>query len=161
MINAQKISVKDYAIAAVVLTGVGFIAIRTIKKAKEKSTTKKAELTTSEDNPFSPSSFFKKVPAGTKLITRANALQYAKIIYDALGGYFFDNPDKVIYAFASLPSQTIVAQVVENFEATYKRNILEYLKSGNKTFDFGTGGLNDEQYNRILENVKRKPKYTR
>ena len=157
----QGLTIKDYAISIVLLGGAAYGVSRIIKRAKEKSTTTKAELTTSEYNPFSPSSFFKKVPAGTKLITRANALQYAKIIYDALGGHFFDDPDKVIYAFASLPSQTIVAQVVENFEATYKRNILEYLKNGNKTFDFGTGGLNDEQYNRILENVKRKPKYTR
>lgn len=157
----QGLTIKDYAIAVALLGGAAYGVSRIIKKEKEKRTERKAELTTSEDNPFSPSSFFKKVPAGTKLITRANALQYAKIIYDALGGYFFDDPDKVIYVFASLPSQTIVSQVVENFEATYKRNILEYLKNGNKTFDFGTGGLNDEQYNRILENVKRKPKYTR
>jgi hypothetical protein len=36
---------------------------------------------------------------------------------------------------------------------------LEYLKNGKKTFDFGTGGINSEQYNRIIENVKRKPKF--
>lgn len=157
----QKLTIKDYAIAVALLGGAAYGVSRVIKKAKEKSLRKGAEYTTSEDNPFSPSSFFKKVPAGTKLITRANALQYAKIIYDSLSGYFFDDADKVIYVFASLPSQTIVAQVVENFEAQYKRNVLEFLKSGNKTFDFGTGGINDEQYNRILENVRRKPKYTR
>jgi hypothetical protein len=55
----------------------------------------------------------------------------------------------------------MVAQVVESFELMYKRNLLEFLKNGKKTFDFGTGGLSNEDYQRILENVKRKPKYTR
>ncbi len=158
---ANKLTVTDYAIAAVLITGAGYVAVRTIRKAKEKNLTNKAELTTSEDNPFSATTFLKKAPAGTKLITAANARAYAKIIYDALSGYLFDDPDKVIYVFASLPSQAIVAMVVESFEAVYKRNILEFLKNGNKTFDFGTGGVNEEQYQRILENVKRKPKYTR
>jgi hypothetical protein len=70
-----------------------------------------------------------------------------------------DDADIVIGVFASLPSKVQVAQVVQYFENYYKRNILEYLKDGKKTFDFGTGGLSTESYNRILENVKRKPKF--
>jgi hypothetical protein len=41
----------------------------------------------------------------------------------------------------------------------YKRDILQYLKVGNKSFDFGTGGLSDEDYQRVLTIVKNKPKF--
>jgi hypothetical protein len=100
-----------------------------------------------------------KIPVGTNLINSKGQAQKAKLIYDSLNTYFVDDADIVIGAFASLPSKVQVAQVVQYFETFYKRNMLEYLKSGKKTFDFGTGGLSDEAYNRILENVKRKPKF--
>jgi len=119
-----------------------------------------AEITTSADNPWSANAFLaQKIPAGTKLLTASKAYAEAKKVYDALNTYFVDDADIVIGVFAALPSKVQVAQVVESFENYYKRNILEYLKNGKKTFDFGTGGLNQESYNRILENVKRKPKF--
>jgi hypothetical protein len=100
-----------------------------------------------------------KIPIGTNLITSAGAFQQAKKVYDALNTYFSDDADIVVGVFAALPSKVQVALVVKSFEAYYKRNILEYLKSGKKTFDFGTGGISDALYNRIIENVKRKPKF--
>lgn len=157
----KNMTLKDYAVVAVVLAGAAYGVSRVIKKAKEKSITKRAELETSSENPFSAKVFLSKIPPNTTLITQANARAYAKIIYDALNVYFDEDEDKVMYVFAALPSQTIVAQVVESFESLYKRNLLEFLQNGKKTFDFGTGGLSDEAYQKILENVKRKPKYTR
>ena len=119
-----------------------------------------AETTTSADNPWSANAFMsQKIPANTNLINSKGQAQKAKLIYDSLNTYFVDDADIVIGVFASLPSKVQVAQVVQYFENYYKRNMLEYLKNGKKTFDFGTGGLSQEAYNRILENVKRKPKF--
>jgi hypothetical protein len=119
-----------------------------------------AETATTSDNPWSANTFMaQKIPANTNLLSSAGASQQAKKVYDALNTYFVDDADIVVGVFAALPSKVQVAQVVKSFEATYNRNILEYLKSGKKTFDFGTGGISDALYNRIIENVKRKPKF--
>ena len=119
-----------------------------------------AETATSAENPWSAKAFLsQKIPVGTNLIISKVQAQKAKLIYDSLNTYFVDDADIVIGVFAALPSKVQVAQVVQYFENFYKRNILEYLKNGKKTFDFGTGGLSNEAYNRILENVKRKPKF--
>ena len=119
-----------------------------------------AETATTIENPWSANTFLaQKIPAGTKLLKAASAYDRAKKIYDALNTYFVDEADIVVGVFAALPSKIQVAQVVKSFESKYNRNILEYLKNGKKTFDFGTGGISDALYNRILENVKRKPKF--
>ena len=119
-----------------------------------------AETSTSTDNAWSATTFLgQKIPVNTNLLTAAGAFQQAKKVYDALNTYFSDDADIVVGVFAALPSKVQVALVVKSFEAYYKRNILEYLKSGKKTFDFGTGGISDALYNRIIENVKRKPKF--
>lgn len=119
-----------------------------------------AETTTSAENPWSANAFMaQKIPVNTPLLSSKQQAQKAKLIYDSLNTYFVDDADIVIGVFASLPSKVAVAQVVQYFETLYKRNMLDYLKNGKKTFDFGTGGLNQESYNRILENVKRKPKF--
>lgn len=119
-----------------------------------------AETTTSSSNPWSATAFLnQKIPVGTKLLTAAQAYTESTKVFKALDTFFVDDADIVVGVFAALPSQVQVAQVVKSFEAYYKRNILEYLKSGKKTFDFGTGGISAELYNRIIENVRRKPKF--
>ena len=120
-----------------------------------------AETSTSPENPWSYKLFLSgnKIPAGTNLLTAKKAYEQAKKVYDALNTYFTDDADIAVGVFAALPSKVQVAQVVKSFETYYKRNILEFLQSGKKTFDFGTGGLSTELYNRIIENVKRKPKF--
>ena len=119
-----------------------------------------AETTTSADNPWSAKAFLgQKIPAGTKLLTAALAYQQAKKIYDSLNTYFFDDEDIVIGVFTALPNQVQVAQVAKSFSDYYKRDILDYLKNGKKTFGFGSGGISTEGYNRIIENVRRKPKF--
>jgi len=52
-----------------------------------------------------------------------------------------------------------VAQVAQSFYTYYKKDILDYLKNGNKTIDFGTGGLSNAAYQRVIDNVTRKPKF--
>lgn len=119
-----------------------------------------AETTTSINNPFSFKTFLgQTIPKGTNLLTAAKSFAAAKQIYDALNTYFADSADIAVGVFSSLPSKTQVAQVAQSFSNFYKRDILEYLKSGKKTFDFGTGGVSEALYNRIIENVKRKNKF--
>ena len=87
------------------------------------------------------------------------AATYAKRIYDSLNTYFFDDEDILIGVFSSLGSKLKVAQVAEKFFVIYGKDILEYIKNGNKTFDFGTGGISNEDYKRILQIVDNKPKF--
>jgi hypothetical protein len=138
----------------------GSRAIGKIVKTADEREQERAETTTGVDNPWSFSAFLgQKIPKDTKMMFAANAFKEAKKIYDALNTYFVDDADIVIGVFTALPSKVQVAQVAKSFSDYYKRDILEYLKNGKKTFDFGSGGINTEQYNRIIENVKRKPKF--
>jgi hypothetical protein len=164
MSKAIEQSVADkplqWLLIAGVLGGAGYLAYKQISPSKAKKIIEGAELDVSEDNPFSYSKFLsQKVPVGTNLLTFNNAAQSAKQIYDSLNSYFSDSPDITIGVFNSLSSKIKVAQVCEKFYVIYKRDILEYLKNGNKTFDFGTGGLSNDDYNRILTIVSNKPKF--
>tara|TARA_R110000868_G_scaffold165444_1_gene398991 strand:+ start:54 stop:617 length:564 start_codon:yes stop_codon:yes gene_type:complete len=124
------------------------------------SRTTSAETTTSTENPFSFKSFLaQKIPTGTKLLTASGAYQNAKQVHDALNVYLSEDEDIAIGVFTALPSKTQVAQVAEAFYNYYKKDILYYLKNGNKTIDFGTGGLSDSEYQRVIDNVTRKPKF--
>jgi hypothetical protein len=76
-----------------------------------------------------------------------------------LNTYFNDDEDITIGVFSSLSSKVKVAQVCKEFFDMYKKDILEFLKTGAKTFDFGTGGLSKEDYQRILTIVSKKPKF--
>ena len=119
-----------------------------------------AQTTTSASNPWSFSAFLaQRIPAGTKLMTSAGAYAQAKKVYDALNTYFSDDADIVVGVFSALPSQVQVAQVAQSFSTYYKRDILDYIKNGKKTFDFGSGGISTEQYNIIIANVSKKPKF--
>ena len=152
-------------VLAVAIIGGGaygiYVLVKNLKEIKEKKLMKDAELETSENNPWSYAAFLKGLPSGAKLINYATASAYAKMVYDALNTYFDDDEAKAVGVFTSQPSQAFVAMIAEAFEKNYKMSILYYLKNGNKTFDLGTGGLSDEDYTKILENVKNKPKYTR
>jgi hypothetical protein len=146
-------------VAGVVGTGAYFL----VKKVAPNKTTKiieGAETEVSEDNPFSYSAFMKqKIPVNTNMLTYNSAAQYAKKVYDSLNTYFFDDEDIIIGIFNSLSSKLKVAQVSEKFFVIYGKDILQYLKKGNKTFDWGSGGVSDETYKRILTIVDNKPKF--
>ena len=129
-------------------------------KTGEERRTETAETTTSKDNAFSFKAFLaQKVPTGTKLLSAAGAFQNAKQVHDALDVKFSEDEDIAIGVFTALPSKTQVAQVAQAFYNYYKKDILYYLKNGNKFFDFGTGGLSESEYARVIDNVSRKPKF--
>lgn len=146
-------------IAGVVGTG-AYLLVKKIAPNRLKKLVEGAETEVSSNNPFSYSIFLKQtVPVNTQLLTFNSSAQYAKKIYDALNTIAFDDADIVIGIFSSLGSKLKVAQVAEKFFVIYGKDILQYLKKGNKTFDFGTGGLSSEDYNRILTIVDNKPKF--
>lgn len=138
----------------------GSKAIGKLIKTGAERQQEQAETTTSTSNPWSFTAFLsqKNIPVGS-LMKAAAAYQQSKKIYDALNTYFFDDEDIVIGVFTALPNKVQVAQVAKSFSDYYKRDILDYLKNGKKTFDFWSGGISTEGYNRIIENVRRKPKF--
>jgi hypothetical protein len=164
MSKAIEQSVADKPLQWLLVAGVvgtaGYLAYKQINPSKIKKIIEGAETEVSTDNPFSYSAFLKqKIPANTQLLKFNTAATYAKRIYDSLNTYFFDDEDILIGVFSSLGSKLKVAQVAEKFFVIYGKDILEYIKNGNKTFDFGTGGISNEDYKRILQIVDNKPKF--
>lgn len=158
----QSISEKPLQwllVAGVVGTG-AYFAFRKLIPKKEERILEDAETAVSENNPFSYTKFLSQtIPPGTPLLRVETARAAAKQIYDALNTFFNDDEDIVIGVFNSLSSKVKVAQVAQQFFNMYKKDILEYLKTGAKTFDFGTGGLSKEDYQRILTIVSKKDKF--
>ena len=99
------------------------------------------------------------MPKGTKVLEYNAALARARQIYNALDVVAYENEDIVVGVFTSLPSQIQVAQVAKAFYDNFGKDVLTYIQQGNKTFNFFTGGLSTENYNRIIQNVARKPKF--
>lgn len=164
MSKAIEQSIADRPLQWLLVAGVvgtaAYLGFKAIKPSKEKRIIEGAETEVSEDNPWSFTQFLsQKIPAGTPLLRVADAQAAAKQVFNSLNTYFNDNEDICIGVFSSLSSKTKVAQVCQQFYNIYKKDILEYLKTGNKTFDFGTGGLSNEDYNRILTIVNNKPKF--
>jgi hypothetical protein len=164
MSKAIEQSIADRPLQWLLVAGVvgtaAYFGLKKIAPNKEKRIIEGAETEVSEDNPWSFTQFLsQKIPGGTPLLRVATAQASAKQVYNSLNTYFDDNEDIAIGVFSSLSSKVKVAQVCQQFYNIYKKDILEYLKTGNKTFDFGTGGLSTEDYNRILTIVSNKTKF--
>lgn len=146
-------------VTGVLGTGLYFL-VKSIRPDKGERILEDAETDVSEDNPFSYTKFLSQtIPSGTPLLKVETARAAAKQVYDSLNTYFDDNEDVCIGVFSSLSSKVKVAQMCQQFFNMYKKDILEYLKTGAKTFDFGTGGLSKEDYQRILTIVSKKDKF--
>ena len=146
-------------VTGVLGTGLYFLA-KSIRPDKGERILEDAETEVSNDNPFSYTKFLSQtIPPGTPLIKVETARAAAKQIYDSLNTFFNDDEDITIGVFNSLSSKVKIAQVCQQFFNMYNKDILEYLKTGGKTFDFGTGGLSKEDYQRILTIVSKKPKF--
>lgn len=146
-------------VTGVLGTGLYFL-VKSIRPDKGERILEDAETAVSENNPFSYTKFLSQtIPPGTPLLRVETARAAAKQIYDALNTFFNDDEDIVIGVFNSLSSKVKVAQVAQQFFNMYKKDILEYMKTGAKTFDFGTGGLSKEDYQRILTIVSKKDKF--
>lgn len=160
-----KQSVAAKPIQWLVVAGVvGYFGYKILKDLIKTGDEKKAAdaETSSQNNPWAFETFldWSKVPKGTKILQYEEAKAKAKIIFDALNTYFKDSEDIVVGVFAALPSQLQVSQVANAFYYNNNfRDLLTYLKNGNKTFDLWTGGLSQEKYERIIANVAKKPKY--
>ena len=132
-----------------------------IKTGDEKKSGGAEESTTG--NPWAFESFldWAKVPKNTKILTYDQATAKAQQVFNALNTYFDDSEDIAVGVFTQLPNQLQVAQVANAFYNVVSkgRDVLTYLKEGNKTFSFWTGGLSDANYQRVINNVARKPKY--
>lgn len=147
------------AVVGVVGAGAYFLS-KKLYKSKSEKLAESSETSVSIENPWSYDKFLSQsIPDNTSMLTWSQANAFAKTIYDSLNTYFSDSTDICIGTFKAIPSKLKVAQVSRNFYALYKRDILEYLKKGNKTFDFGTGGVSDADYNQILTIVNNKPKF--
>ena len=148
-------------LAVVGILGVGgYFLFKKVFKSKGERLAEESETTVSAENPFSYDKFLSQsIPDNTSLLTWSQANAYAKTIYDSLNTYFSDSEGICVGAFRTIPSKVKVAQVARNFYGLYKRDILEYIKNGNKTFDFGTGGLSEDSYNQVLTIVDKKPKF--
>jgi len=157
-------SVADKPLQWLAVVGVigvgGYLIFKKLYKTKGEKLIESSETEISTDNAWSYDKFLSQnVPDNTSLLTWSQANAFAKTIYDSLNTYFSDSTDITIGTFKAIPSKIKVAQVARNFYGLYKRDILEYLKNGNKTFDFGTGGVSDSEYQQILTIVNNKPKF--
>jgi hypothetical protein len=163
MAKAIEQSIADRPLQWLLVTGVLSTGLYFLVKSlpdREKRIVEGAETDVSKDNPFSYTEFLSQtIPAGTSLLKVASARAAAKQIYDSLNTWFNDDEDITIGVFSSLSSKVKVAQVCKEFFDMYRKDILEFLKTGAKTFDFGTGGLSKEDYQRILTIVSKKPKF--
>ena len=158
-------SVAERPLQWLIVAGfVGYFGYKILKDLVRTGDEKKAAdaETSSQNNPWAFETFldWSKVPKGTKILQYEEAKAKAKIIFDALNTYFKDSEDIVVGVFAALPSQLQVSQVANAFYYNNNfRDLLTYLKNGNKTFDLWTGGISQEKYDRIIANVAKKPKY--
>lgn len=157
-------SIADKPLQWLIVVGVlGYVASKALKgaiKTGGETRTEGAE-TASENNPFAFNNFldWSRVPANTKILTYQEALARARQIYNALDVVAYENEDIVVGVFTSIPSKIQVAQVAKAFADNFGKDILTYIKDGNKTFNFWTSGLSAENYQRVIDNVARKPKY--
>jgi len=163
--SSFKESVAQKPIQWLVVGGVvAYVAYKLIDKAivsGQERTIITAETDASTTNPWQFGYFLSKnIPKkGTQVLTSKSAYLAAKQIYDELNSIFFDDDDVVIGVFSSLSSKYKVAQVAQAFNQYYKRDLLSFVKDGDKAFDLGSGGVSSDNYNRIIAMVNKKPLY--
>jgi hypothetical protein len=148
-------------IAGVVVAGAAlYLVPKFLQKIKDAKAANAAEDTTSS-NPWAFGLFldWSKVPQGTNILTYQQAKDKAQAIYKAMNVYAFEDEDIAVGILVALPSKIQVSQVAKTFSDNYGgRDILTFLKEGVKVAQIGSG-LSDDQYNRLIQNVQRKPKY--
>ncbi len=158
----QKFALSNStAIAAVIVGGAALYFVpKFLQKIKDTKVQNAAEDTTAS-NPWAFNLFldWSKVPAGTNILTYQQALDKAGAIYKAMDAILYESEEIPVGIIVALPSKLQVAQVAKTFSDNYGgRDILTFLKEGVKWLQIGSG-LSDDQYNRIVQNVARKPKF--
>jgi hypothetical protein len=160
-------SVADKPLQWLIVAGVVFYfggkAIKKLFKSGDETRATSAE-TSSADNPWAFNNFliWEKVPKNTKVLTYAEALAKAETVRNALDVIYIEDEDKVVAVFTALPSQIQVAQVAKAFSDNFGKDILTYIQQGAASINIWTTfsrGLSTENYQRVINNVARKPKY--
>jgi hypothetical protein len=162
-------AVLNKPIAFALIAGAGlWLLSRTAKRiivTQEERVQESAETETSFNNPWSWQAFLdwnriKKIAPAAKTLTYAQAVQRANNIYSAMCS-FSENEQLAISQITSLPTQLQVAQVCNAFESNKGISLLTTFKSGIDAC-FGVpfaGGLSAGDYNNLLMNVSKKPKF--
>ena len=160
-------SVADKPIQWLIVAGVVFYfggkVIKKLFKSGDETRASSAE-TSSEGNPWAFNNFlvWEKVPKNTKVLSYADALAKAEAVRKALDVIYIEDEDKVVAVFTALPSQIQVSQVAKAFSDNFGKDILTYIQQGAGTINIWTTfsrGLSTENYQRVINNVARKPKY--
>lgn len=157
-------NVADKPLQWLIVAGVVFYfggkAIKKLLGGKGDRAESAAETDTT-DNPWSFATYidWAKVPSGTKVLSYQDAYNKAQKIYKAMDVVYYENEDVVVGEFLALPSKLQVAQVAKVFFDNWGKDILTFIKYGNKTLSFGTSGLSESNYDRIISNVSKKSKY--
>ena len=102
-------------------------------------------------SPFSPL-YYKGVRLA-KLLTIAQANAKAKAIYDSIT-YLGNDYAKILAIFKTLTYKTQVSFLAQQFQALYKQDLLEYLKSGKSNF-LVQNALKEPQLQTIIELVNK------
>jgi len=148
-------------ISGVVVAGAALYFVpKLLQKIKDAKAQNAAE-DTSSSNPWAFGLFldWSKVPKGTNILTYQQAKDKAQAIYKAMDAFAFEDEDIAVGIIVGLPSKIQVSQVAKTFSDNYGgRDILTFLKEGVKVVGVGSG-LSNDQYNRLIQNVQRKPKY--
>lgn len=107
--------------------------------------------TSGTKSPFSP--LYYKGINKAKLLTVAQANAKAKAIFDSIT-YLGNDYAKILAIFKTLTHKTQVSFLAQQFQALYKQDLLEYLKSGKSNF-LVQNALKEPQLQTIIELVSK------
>jgi hypothetical protein len=107
--------------------------------------------TSGSKSPFSPLYYKSFKRAVLMPVAQANAK--AKAIFDSIT-YFGNDYSKILAIFKTLNYKTQVSFLAQQFQALYKKDLLDYLKSG-KSSRFIQNALSDNQVQTIIDLVNK------
>lgn len=105
-------------------------------------------------SPFAGNNFLSKAPAGSLILTQADADKYATDIWNSVG-YFYDDFEKCFSVFKKLKTQSQVAALAQKFADKYKKDLVTWLMGDVWPSD----RFSDTQVNAIITYVHKLPKY--
>lgn len=80
----------------------------------------------STNSPFNPT-YYKSVPAGTKIKTAGSASDIATQVYNSVG-VIYDDPEAAYGAFKQCSNWAMVSQICDRFNQLYKKDCYDWLK---------------------------------
>jgi len=156
LINLGILAIAYFGVIRPILNKIGITQSRQDKA--EEQTIKEAESGGASTNPFDPN-FYRKSPAGSLLITTAEAVKRANLIYNCSAPNFLYQDDEacITSAITSLKTQSQVSFLADTFQKKYNTSLILFLQKGRTAAPWG--GLSDTELTNIIQNVNRKPKY--